>query len=133
MLHTHRESRYDRVERRTMAGVLISESARVARIGGSGMIAGFVLVAVGRAVGSTIGFACVIVGIVVVVVAAGVVVAQTIERLMDGRQRRAMVAFSHRDGAEGGTRVLRRCDICARPKVDLGGVWVCAVCDHPKR
>jgi hypothetical protein len=116
-----------------MAGVLISESARVARIGGAGVIAGVALVVVGRAVGSTIGFACVVVGIVVVVAAGGVAVAQTIERLIDRRHRRALLAFSQHDRAEGRTRVLQRCDICARPKVDLGGVWVCAVCDHPKR
>ncbi len=116
-----------------MAGVFISESARVARIGGLGLAAGVALVVIGRLIGSTVGFVVTVVGVLVVVATAGLVVAETLERLIDRRHRRDLIAFSAPDRKVGRTRVVQRCDLCARPKVELGGVWVCAVCDNPRR
>jgi hypothetical protein len=112
-----------------VAGVFISESARVARIGGLGIAAGVALIVIGRLLGSTAGFAVTVVGVLVVVATAGLAVAETFERLIDRRHRRDLIAFSAPDQTVGRTRVVQRCDLCARPKVLLGGVWVCAVCD----
>ena len=110
---------------------MVSESARVLRVGliGGAAASGVWLLSV--VVGGLPAFLLGVVAIGLGAVTIALIINQTVDRTTDYRHRRRLIhRFSPTAMSEAAG--IRRCDLCNRIQMQASDVWLCPHCDNPK-
>ena len=110
------------------AGIFLSESVRVGRTLGAGVLLAGAMWLLGVRIGAIPGAALIVASVIVFAVGVGVAAALGVESLVDRRHRRRAISIL-RPGEAMPSFSLRRCSLCDRPQLHLESVWMCPTCD----